>query len=188
VSKRDRPELPLFALGAGALHLIALALLLPLLITLPGRGRDMKPEPVNIEVDIGSPAASRPIVPDVSSFHPARGEETAALPAESQPSDTTQDTLARVSPDTEPAAEEEQENAPAKSEPALTAKERKVKPKPEAKGQAKLVKPAPKVVRTQPRKPFFAFGKSSRPLFAGGRTAHSNAQGTSWGALFNAPH
>jgi hypothetical protein len=46
----------------------------------------------------------------------------------------------------------------------------------------------PKVARTTPqRKPLLARGKSSK-LFLGGRTAISNAQGASWGALLNAPH
>jgi hypothetical protein len=58
----------------------------------------------------------------------------------------------------------------------------------QAKEPAKIVKPAPKVARTTPqRKPLLARGKSSK-LFLGGRTAISNAQGASWGALLNAPH
>jgi hypothetical protein len=176
-------------MGAVAIHLIALALLLPLLITLPGPGSEIPPKPVNIEVDIGSPAKSQPIVPDVSSLSPAAGEQTSALPAESESSGETPDALARVSPDSEPAAEQEQETVPEKSEPAVGAPEHKAKPlKAQAKEPAKIVKPAPKVARTTPqRKPLLARGKSSK-LFLGGRTASSNVQGASWGALLNAPH
>jgi hypothetical protein len=187
VSKRDRPKLPIFAIGAVALHLIALGLLLPLLITLPGPGSETPPRPVNIEVDIGSPAP-RPTVPDVSSISPAADDETSALPTDSESNGETRDALAKVAPETEPASEEEDKVTPAEIEPAAGAHERKAKPKVEAKGAPKVAKPAPKVVRASAqKKSLFARGKSSK-LFLGGRTASTNAQGSSWSALLNAPH
>ncbi len=188
MSKRHRPKLPIFAIGAIAVHLIALAFLLPLLITLPGPGSETPPKPVNIEVDVGSSAAPQPILPDVSSVSPAADDETAALPAESESSGETPDALAKVSPETEPAAEEKEKAAPAEIKPAAGTHDRKAKSRVQAKVLAKVVKPAPRVVRSSPQKrPLFARGKSSK-LFLGGRPASSNAQGPSWGALLNAPH
>jgi hypothetical protein len=186
VSKRDRPKLPIFAIGAVALHLIALAFLLPLLITLPGPSSETPPRPVDIEVDIGSPPP-QPIMPDVSSISSAPDEETSALPADSESSGETPDALAKVSPDAEPPASEEPEKAgPVETKPAVSAHERKAKPKVQPKASAKIAKPAPRVVRSSPqKKPFFARGKSST-LFLGGRTASSKSQGQSWNVF--APH
>jgi hypothetical protein len=183
VLRLDRPSLPLFAIGAGAVHLIALALLLPLLITLPGPGSDAPPKPVNVEVDLGSPAEPAPIVPDVSSSRPAPPEQTSALPAASDANGETPDALAGVSPETEPSSEDEQA-APVKVEPVTkSVTTQKAKPK----VQAKAAKPTPKVVRQSPqRKPLFARSRSPKPLF-GGSTVRSKAQGPSWSALLNAP-
>jgi len=169
VSKRDRPNLPIFAIGAGAVHLIALAILLPLLITLPGPGRNAPPKPVNVEVDLGSPAEPKPIVPDVSSM--ASHDETAALPTGSEPGGETSNPLANVRPHAAPSSQDEHEAAPG----------RKLK----AKVQAKVAKFAAKPARAAPHKrPFFARGSSSRP-FLGGSMARSKAQGPSWSALLN---
>jgi hypothetical protein len=107
VIKLERPSLPVFAIGAGAVHLIALALLLPLLITLPGPGSDAPPKPVNVEVDLGSRADPAPIVPDVSSSRPAPAEQTSALPAASEAEGETPDALADVGPEAKPSSEAE---------------------------------------------------------------------------------
>jgi hypothetical protein len=177
VRKRDRPNLPIFAIGAGAVHLIALAILLPLLITLPGPGRNTRPKPVNVEVDLGSPASPKPIVPDVSSM--AAHDETAALPSGSEAGGETLNPLAGVGPDAAPSSQGEHEAAPARVEPAASTPARKLK----AKVQAKVAKPAAKPVRAAPhRKTLFAWGP--RP-FLGGSTARSKAQGPSWSALLN---
>jgi hypothetical protein len=183
VLRLDRPSLPVFAIGAGAVHLIALALLLPLLITLPGPGSDAPPKPVNVEVDLGSRAEPAPIVPNLSASRPVPAEETSALPAASEAGGETPDALADVSPETEPSTEGEPEAGPVKvkplTKPAIT---QKAKPK----IQAKAAKPAPKAVRQSPqRKTLFARGRSPKPLFGGG-TARSKAQGPSWSALLNA--
>jgi hypothetical protein len=175
VSKRDRPNLPIFAIGAGAVHLIALAILLPLLITLPGPGRNTPPKPVNFEVDLGSPAEPKPIVPDVSSM--ASHDETAALPAGSEPAGETPNPLANVGPHAAPSSQDEHEAAPASAKHAATTPARKLK----AKFRRTAVKPA----RAAPHKrTLFARGSSSRP-FLGGSTARSKAQGPSWSALLN---
>jgi hypothetical protein len=61
IRRRDQARqinLPVFAIGAGVIHAIGLAVLLPLLITLPGPGSDIDPHAVAIDVDIVP--ASRP--------------------------------------------------------------------------------------------------------------------------------
>jgi hypothetical protein len=169
VSKRYRPNLPIFAIGAGAVHLIALAILLPLLITLPGPGRNAPPKPVNVEVDLGSPAEPKPIVPDVSSM--ASHDETAALPLGPSPGAKPPIRLPMSVPTPRLPSQDEHEAAPG----------RKLK----AKVQAKVDKPAAKPARAAPHKrPLFARSSSSRP-FLGGSTARSKAQGPSWSALLN---
>ena len=130
MSKRDRPNLPIFAIGAGAVHLIALAILLPLLITLPGPGRNAPPKPVNVEVDLGSPAEPKPIVPNVSSM--ASHDETAALPTGSEPGGETSNPLANVRPHAAPSSQDEYEAAPG----------RKLKAKVQAKVAKFAAKPA----------------------------------------------
>jgi hypothetical protein len=160
---------------------IALALLLPLLITLPGPGSDTPPKPVNVEVDLGSSAPPEPLVPDVSSM--ASHEETSALARASEVGVEAADTLADVGPETEPAPEGQQAVAPIRAAPAaksVTAQ----KPKP--KVQVKTAKSAGKVSRASPqKKPLLGLGRPSKPLFGGG-TTRSKAQGPSWSALLNA--
>jgi hypothetical protein len=63
---------PVFLIYAGVIHAIGLALLLPMLITLPGPGRETATEPAAIDVEIipASPLAGK-----------IEGEQTSALPA-----------------------------------------------------------------------------------------------------------
>jgi hypothetical protein len=180
VTRLDRPSLPVFAIGAGALHLIALALLLPILITLPGPiGNPQKP--VNIEVDLGSPTAPAPIVPDLAASPPAE-EQTSALPPAAETKDETPDALADVAPDSESSSEVEPEATPVKAKPSAKSA---TAPKAKPKVQAKAAKPAPKVVRQAPqKKSLFARGRPSKPLFAGGTAPRSKSQGA-WSALLN---
>ncbi len=171
---RLKPSLPVFAIGAGAVHAIALAILLPLLITLPGPGSS-PPKPVNIEVDLRKGAESAPVVPDLSAVMPA-SEETSALPPPSEPEAEAAGTLAAVNPEASPEARVEPDAAPAPAE--------RRKPK----AQVKAAKPAQTVVRRAPqKKTLFPRGLTAKPLF-GGSPVRSRSQGQSWGALFNAPH
>jgi hypothetical protein len=73
VRKKPR-NVPVFLIYAGVIHAIGLALLLPMLITLPGPGREVATEPAAIDVDIvpGSPLAG---VID------SEGEQTSAIPS-----------------------------------------------------------------------------------------------------------
>ncbi len=171
--RSDRAKLPVFAIGAGVVHAIGIAILLPLLITLPGTGHNPQ-RPVNIEVNVSAKAAPRPILPDVASMHPAADDATSALPAAGgRP-------LADVSPDASP---QDALQAPLSGKPAASAAPaKKVKPKAEAKS----FKPAAKTARApQPKKSILAWGK---PLFkgAGGRTSVKTPAQGSWTSLLNA--
>ncbi len=195
-TKPDRANLPVLAIGVGVVHAIGLAILLPLLITLPGPGGERAPKPVNIEVYVGSPAKPRPIVPNLSSARHASDEATSALPTslradgkadEPKSKDEAPGTLANINPEVAPtsAQDAEQEAAPSSDEHAArAAPARKAKPKVEAKG----TKPAAKHVRApSPKKPLLARGRP--PLFkvtAARGKGQAPYQG-SWSALLNAP-
>ena len=73
----NRFNVPVFLIYAGIVHAIGLALLLPLVVTLPGSGIDNSPETsiINVEVLPASPLAGR---------IEADSEQTSALPAPSQ--------------------------------------------------------------------------------------------------------
>jgi hypothetical protein len=74
VIRLDKINLPVFAIGAGVIHAIGLAVLLPLLITLPGPGSDIDPHAVAIDVDI---VPASPLSPKVYEDV----DQTSALPA-----------------------------------------------------------------------------------------------------------
>ena len=173
----DRAKLPVFAIGAGVVHAIGIAILLPLLITLPGSG-DNPQRPVNIEIDVSAKAPPRPVVPDVASMHPAADDATSALPAAGG------SPLADVSPDASP--DDALQAAPLSDKPAASAAPaKKVKPKVEAKS----FRPAAKTARApQPKKSILARGKPGKPLFKGTgarASVKTPAQG-SWTSLLNA--
>jgi hypothetical protein len=118
-------------------------------------------------------------VPDVSSM--ASHDETAALPAGSEPGGETPNPLANVGPQAAPSSQDGHEAAPASAKRAATTPARKLK----AKVQANVAKSAAKPARAAPHKrTLFARGSSSKP-FLGGSTARSKAQGPSWSALLN---
>ena len=78
---RDELRLPACAFGAGAAHLAVLALVLPILITLPAPGESMTPNLVAIPVEIlaGAPA-SPPPAPTQPEVSPAPPEVAPAQP------------------------------------------------------------------------------------------------------------
>ncbi len=169
----DRIKLPVFAIGAGVIHAIGLAVLLPLLITLPGPGSDIDPHAVAIDVDIVPASPPSPKVDgDV--------DQTSALPAATG-SDEAPGAVADVGPETSPATPaEEQESAPAKEQPAATAA-------PATKPKAK---PAKITRAPAPKKPVLARAKPAKPLFR--RSAKDLAKGPapfkgSWSMLLGGP-
>ncbi|MGH6833123.1 MAG: hypothetical protein ACRECM_08900, partial [Methyloceanibacter sp.] len=73
--KKKPSPVPVFLIYAGIVHAIGLALLLPMLITLPGPGSGIAPEPTAIDVEIvPAPPLAAKIEHD--------GEQTSALSAE----------------------------------------------------------------------------------------------------------
>ncbi len=182
--RSDRAKLPVFAIGAGVVHAIGIAILLPLLITLPGTGHNPQ-RPVNIEVNVNAKGPPRPIVPDVASMHYAADDATSALPAADDATFALPAAggrpLVDVSPDASP--EDGLQAPPLSGKPAASAAPaKKVKPK----AGAKSFRPASKTARApQQKKSILARGK---PLFkgTGGRTSVKTPAQGSWTSLLNA--
>ena len=106
--KKKTSNVPVFLIYAGVIHAIGLALLMPMLITLPGPGSSSGPQPAAIDVEIipGSPVQAK---------IEGSSEETAALPSSAAPAAEQDDAVepengggdvANVSPDAEPAPDE----------------------------------------------------------------------------------
>lgn len=153
--KNKRPNVPVFLIYAGIIHAIGLALLLPIVVTLPGPGGEVAPELSVIDIQI-VPAA--PLAAKTESD----SEQTSALPAEPEavvevPA-VTPDQAAEpaVNPDPEtpepegageetaPPQEQPEEKASPRDEPeqAAVAPEKPQKAKSDA-----VVKPAPKAAK-----------------------------------------
>jgi hypothetical protein len=153
----NRFNVPVFLIYAGIIHAIGLALLLPLVVTLPGPGIDSSPETsiINVEVLPASPLAGK---------IEADNEQTSALPPPSQAEDSVaaEDAAeaadlerdgATAEPDAESGAEE------LAAEPALSKRpeEPSVEEKPKAEA-VKSAKPAPLA-----KKPVAARSRAAKP-------------------------
>jgi hypothetical protein len=195
VIKLKQINLPVFLIGAGIVHLIGLAALLPMLITLPGPGGEIEPNSVAVDVEIipatpPSPKVEPEVEPEV--------DRTSALPAAPQTPETTASTepdqpptpgesAAQIEPkDAAPAAvaNVSPEAAPSTEEPATDAAPLKEKTEVEGKGG----KPA-KLTRTAPKKRVISSAKGKS---VGRRPARSKASSQPpykgpFSALFNAP-
>jgi hypothetical protein len=73
--KKKTSNVPVFLIYAGIIHAIGLALLMPILITLPGPGGLIAPQPAAIDVEI------IPAAPLTAKIEPG-GEQTSALPSD----------------------------------------------------------------------------------------------------------
>jgi hypothetical protein len=194
VIRLDKINLPVFAIGAGVIHAVGLAVLLPLLITLPGPGSDIDPQAVTVDVAIVPASPPSPKVePEV--------EQTSALPdspptadppAKDAPAtepDESPSAVADVGPETSPSSMPAagQTFAPAAEGPAATAGPAK---RTKAKVEGKGAKPAKVVRAAAPKKPVLARAKPAKPLFR--RSAKDLAKGPapfkgSWSALLGGP-
>jgi hypothetical protein len=154
VIRLDKINLPVFAIGAGVIHAIGLAVLLPLLITLPGPGSYIDQHAVAIDVDV---VPASPPSPNVD----GDVDQTSALPAATEPAEAP-DAIANVGPETAPAMPaEEQESTPAKEQPAAhaapatkpKAKPAKVTRAPAKKLHLASVKPAKAPIRRPVKTP-----------------------------------
>ena len=121
--KKKTSNVPVFFIYAGIIHAIGLALLLPMLITLPGAGSLSAPQPAAIDVEI-VPAA--PLAAKAESD----STQTSALPSAAPPAeqdavepDSGGAAVVNVSPDAQPAVNEEPVEAARPGEEKATAKE-----------------------------------------------------------------
>jgi len=193
VIKLKQINLPIFLLGAGLVHLVGLAALLPMLITLPGPGGEIEPKAVVVDVDLVPAAPSSPKVePDVdltsalsavpqtpgapAPAEPDQGPPPGGSAAPAEPKDAAaRAAVANVSP----AA------ATSPDEPAAEAAA--VKEKAKVEGKAKGGKPA-KLTRTAPKKRVLssAKGKSVARRLARPRASSQPPYKGPFSALFNA--
>jgi hypothetical protein len=146
--KKKTSKVPVFLIYAGIIHAIGLALLMPMLITLPGPGGSVVSPPAAIDVEI---VPASPLAAKIESD----SEQTSALPS-ATPSveqdaavepDAGGDAVANVSPDAQPAVEQ----APAEAESPAAAK---VAPK-----EAAPAKAAPRAAK----KPVVQRSRTAKP-------------------------
>jgi hypothetical protein len=153
--KTKQPNVPVFLIYAGIIHAIGLALLLPMLVTLPGPEGEIAPETSVIDVEIiPAPPRAAIIVKD--------SEQTSALPsaphaaAEDAAAEAEEEAepVAAVEPEGEPGVEVEGDNpAPPQDEPEEAA----AQPETTKADAAKSAKPAA-------RKPVAARSRSAKPV------------------------
>ncbi len=123
---KKRINVPVFLIYAGIIHAIGLALLMPMLITLPGPGGRIAPKPASVDVEIAPASPSVAQVEqdaDQTSALPsgrqsakespveAAGSEAGAKPAADAPN-----AVANISPAAQP--EDEQDSTAAQEEPS----------------------------------------------------------------------
>jgi hypothetical protein len=128
--KKKTSDVPVFLIYAGIIHAIGLALLMPMLITLPGPGSLVGSQPAAIDVEIlpAAPLAAK-VEPD--------SEQTSALPSDAPSAELDEvvepeagdGAVANVSPEAEAAVEEK----PAAAEPPV---KEEAKPKDTAPAKA----------------------------------------------------
>jgi hypothetical protein len=162
---KKRSNVPVFFIYAGIIHAIGLALLLPMLITLPGPGKETAPKSAAIDVEIipAAPSAANIEQDDeqtsaLPSAEPSSGEgapvesapEAAGAKGGAKPSSESPSSVANVSPEAEPEAasgetptqEESQTEAETKSETTKPAKATPATVKKPAVKQYRAARPA----------------------------------------------
>ena len=101
--KKKTSKVPVFLIYAGIIHAIGLALLMPMLITLPGPGGSVESPPAAIDVEI---VPASPLAAKIESD----SEQTSALPSTEEDAGTKADdegeAVANVSPDAQAAPAE----------------------------------------------------------------------------------
>lgn len=160
--------MPVYLIYAGIIHAIGLALLLPMLITLPGPGNGVAPKTTAIDVEIiPAPPSASNIGQDeeqtsaLPSAEPSAGEgapveseaEAADVNTESKPAAETPAAVANVNSEAQPEKEEAQTAAPAAEEPKAEVKAEPAKAAPEPASAKKPVLLRKKVARHAVRRP-----------------------------------
>ncbi len=173
---KKKSNVPVYLIYAGIIHVIGLALLLPMLITLPEPGGEGASPPSAIDVDIVS---GSPVQADID----ADNAPTAALPAPGPENAADQpdagDDVANVSPEAEPQDEAE---SPARDEPSAAespveqkAKHAKVAPRASKKSvvqHSRAAKPAVRRVAKRETK-ITPFNGALSGLFSPGAPANN---------------
>lgn len=182
----DQFNLPIFAIGAGVIHAIGLAVLLPLLITLPGPGGDIDSQAVSVDVDLvpstpPSPRVDREV--DQTSALPASPPSGASAPkdASGTGSDGVPGAVANVGPETSPSS------MPAPGQASVSPGEA---PAANAAPATKPKAKAAKLIRAPAKKPVLAHVKPAKPLVR--RPVKTASKGLapfkgSWSALLGGP-
>ena len=119
--KKKTSKVPVFLIYAGIIHAIGLALLMPMLITLPGPGGSVVSPPAAIDVEI---VPASPLAAKIESD----SEQTSALPsADRRPrrskADAEAEAVANVSPDAQAAVEQEPAEAESPAKDKVAPKE-----------------------------------------------------------------
>jgi len=158
-----RITIPVFLIYAGVIHAIGLALLLPMIVTLPGPGSMIAPKGVPVAVELDAEAE-----PDQTAALPAPAkpaEDKAPLPAPSEPvapqpqADAKPDipaVLANATPTAQP------------TKPVLAAPQPKSQAKPTAAKSGKAVKTTVVRASTKPTVRHSAHRDAKIAPFAGG--------------------
>jgi len=141
--KKKTSNVPVFLIYAGIIHAIGLALLMPMLITLPGPGGSVISPPAAIDVEI---VPATPLAAKIESD----SEQTSALPSAEEAAavkaDDEAEAVANVSPDAQAAVEQE----PAAAESPATVK---AAPKEALPAKAARAVKKPVVQRSRTAKP-----------------------------------
>ena len=155
-----RITIPVFLIYAGVIHAIGLALLLPMIVTLPGPGSMIAPKGVPVAVELDAEAD-----PDQTAALPAPAEDRAPLQAQPEPvapqpqADAKPDipaVLANATPKAQPA------------KPVLAAPQPKSQAKPTAAKSGKAVKTTVVRASTKPTVRHSAHRDAKIAPFAGG--------------------
>jgi hypothetical protein len=129
---KKKSTVPVFLIYAGIIHAIGLALLMPMLITLPGPGIELAPRTASVDVEIVPMSPSDTGGDQTSALPSASPAEADDAPVEAESADEPPKAVANVSPEIEPDAAEEraaQETAqPERAEPAKAAPKAVKKP------------------------------------------------------------
>jgi len=112
-----QPNVPVFLIYAGIIHAIGLALLLPIVVTLPGPVSGIAPENSAIDIEI-VPATSPAAITGKEDEQTAALPSPEAVPGEEAP--TAERVEAQPAADDPPDAEEEEEAIGPKAEPEDT--------------------------------------------------------------------
>lgn len=170
-------KVPVFLIYAGIVHAIGLALLLPMLITLPGPGSEIAPKTSAVDVEIAPASLSAAKVEQdadqtsaLPSAQPSAAKEApvgappeaGGAEARAKPEADAPSAVANVGPEAQP--EEEPGSTPVDEEPSEAVPPAKEKTKAEA------AKPAKAAVGAAKKKPSAQRNRTAKPVRRSAKT------------------